>query len=128
MTRVSPNPFDTLASAGLRFLVEIIAWSAGPWAVFALNGRWWMAALAGVVLIALPTLCSTPGDKVHIIVPTPGPIRAVIELALAVVAIAGSWLVWPLWVTGAVVAVVIAERVSGARRFAWLIGQTRLRA
>lgn len=65
----SGRPDDRAASA-LRFGTEIVAWVATPWA---LAGRsWLLAVLSLVILIGLPTLFSTPGDKSNVIVAVPG--------------------------------------------------------
>lgn len=115
-----PSPYDTYASAGLRFLVELIAWIAGPWAAAELAGSGWVAVPAAIVLLALPSVFSTPGDKEQIVVPTPGPIRLAIEVVLSVVAAVGAWIVWPPWLGVAATAVAVAALVTGGRRAVWL--------
>ncbi|MFQ5610311.1 MAG: hypothetical protein ACE5F8_08600 [Woeseiaceae bacterium] len=72
------HPYDTYLSAGLRFAVELIAWVAGPWAASLWSG--WLILPTLIVLVAMPSLFSTPGDKRQVVVATPGPIRVVIEL------------------------------------------------
>ena len=71
------HPFDTQLSSGLRFLVEVIAWVSGPWAASQLSV--WVIVPALVLLIGLPSIFSTPGDKRQIVVATPGPLRVLLE-------------------------------------------------
>ena len=113
------HPFDTPLSAGLRFLVELIAWIAGPWAA----GREsiWLAIPVLVVLVGLPSVFSTPGDKRQIIVATPGPLRVLLELVLHVVAVAAAWIAWPAWLAVIVTVVVAANVVLGMPRTRWLL-------
>ncbi len=117
---IGPSPYDTPASSGLRFLVEVVAWIAGPWAVADLTGQTWAAVPAAIVLLALPSVFSTPGDKNQVIVATPGPIRLVIELVMTVVAVAGSWIAAPTWLAVAVSIVAVAGVVAGLPRLRWL--------
>ena len=112
------HPHDTSVSGGLRFAVEVIAWIAAPWT--AAEESWWLAVPVLVVLVALPAIFSTPGDKRQVVVATPGPVRIGIEVLLHAVAIAGAWLAWPVW--GAVVAtvIVVAAILTGIPRLLWL--------
>lgn len=79
------HPFDSPLSSALRFLTEVIAWVACPWAVTGASG--WLAALTLEVLVGLPAVFSTRGDKRRIIVATPGPLRVLIEIALHAAAV-----------------------------------------
>ena len=113
------HPFDTPVTSGLRFLVEIFAWVSGPWAAVQLSI--WLAVPALVVLVGLPSVFSTRGDKKQVIVPTPGPLRLLLELGLHGVAVAGSWIVWPTWVAAVATLVVIAALLVGFPRSKWLL-------
>jgi hypothetical protein len=108
------HPFDTTLSSGLRFLGELIAWVAGPWA--AATESIWLAIPTLAVLVGLPSVFSTPGDKRQIIVVTPGPLRVLLELVLHVVALASAWAVWPAWLAAISTVVVIAAIVAGIPR------------
>ncbi len=112
------HPHDTALSAGLRFLAELIAWVAGPWA--AAQASRWLVVPVVVGLLVLPGVFSTPNDKRNVVVPTPGPIRILIELALFSVAAAAPWLVWPTPVAAACVAIVVLALLTGATRLRWL--------
>ncbi|MFE4262794.1 hypothetical protein [Streptomyces sp. NPDC056883] len=96
----------------LRFATELCAWVAAPWA---LAGWSVTAAVASVVLlIGLPTVFSTPGDKAQVIVAVPGAVTIALVLLQLVVAVAASWSAWPVWaavpVTALAVACLVAER------------------
>ena len=114
------SPFDTPTSAATRFGIEIVAWVAGPWAAADLAGSWVAAIPTLLVLVALPAVFNTPGDKQVTGIATPGPIRIVIEMLLAVVAVRAAWVVWPaeagLFVTGLALTMV----VTGFPRYRWL--------
>lgn len=115
-----PSPYDTYASGSLRFAMELVAWIAGPWAAAELADSRWIAVPALMVLLALPAVFSTPGDKHQVIVATPGPVRLLIELVLIAVAVGGAWIVWPVWLAIAVTLAGIASLVTGWARMRWL--------
>lgn len=113
------HPYDTLLSGGLRFLAELIAWVACPWA--AAQVSIWLAIPVLIILVGLPAVFSTPGDKRQIVVATPGPLRVLIELALHVAAVVCVWLVWPAWLALLSTLVVIAAVALGIPRTRWLL-------
>ena len=112
------HPFDTPLSSGLRFLVEVIAWVAGPW----MASQWsaWLIAPTIVVLVGLPAVFSTPGDKNQIIVSTPGPARVVIEVLLHTASALAPWWVWPDWLAIVSGVIVVAALATGIPRTRWL--------
>ena len=115
-----PSPYDTWLSGGLRFLVEMIAWVAGPWAAAKLLG-WWAILPAAIVLVGVPAVFSTPGDKHQVIVPTPGAIRYSLEVDLAIVAAVSAWYVWPRGVAILALVLVVLAQITGWRRTRWLL-------
>src|SRR6185312_14015700 len=58
------------APGALRFATEIVAWVATPWALAAHSPV--LAGVALLLLIGLPTVFVTPGDKVKVVVPVSG--------------------------------------------------------
>ena len=116
------SPYDTVASAGLRFGVEVIAWIAGPMAVAQLADNGWAAVPALAILVATPAVFSTPGDKQQIVVATPGRFRVLIEFALHAVAAFGAFVAWPTLLAVAAILVVCASLVAGTPRMLWLLG------
>ena len=113
------HPFDTPVSSGFRFLTELIAWVAGPWAASAVSA--WLIVPVLVVLVGLPSIFSTPGDKKQIVVATPGPVRLLIEGLQYAVAAVAPWLVWPAWAAVICSMVVIVAIALGLSRMAWLV-------
>ena len=115
------NPLDTMLSGASRFAIEIVAWVAGPWSVADLTGTWLMTIPALAILVALPGVFSTKGDKKHVVVAVPGRIRLLIEIILAAVAIASAVLVWTV-IGGIIDAGVAAVMfIAGAKRAKWLL-------
>ena len=114
------NPYDTAASSGLRFLIELTAWVAGPWAAADLAGSGWVAIPALVVLMGLPSVFNVPGDKNVTGVAVPGLVRIGIEAVLLAVAVAGAWVVWPAWAAVLVSIAAIGMVVTGLPRYRWM--------
>lgn len=113
------HPYDTPASSGFRFLTELIAWVAGPWAASLISG--WLVVPALALLVGLPSVFSTRNDKRQVVVVTPGPIRVVIELWLYIVALVAPWFVWPPAISGVATGIVFASLVAGVPRAKWLL-------
>jgi hypothetical protein len=114
------SPYDTTVSSGFRFVIEIVAWVAGPWAVADAAGTAWAALPTLAVLFALPALFNTPGDKASTMIATPGPVRILIEALLLVAAVVGAWSVWPAWIGAAVSVIGVGMVITGMRRYRWL--------
>lgn len=114
------SPYDTPASSSLRFLVELIAWVAGPWAAADITGSWWVAIPTAAILIGVVSVFSTPGDKRNVVVATPGTMRLAIELFTTAVAVLGAWVVWPTWLAAVVTVVALAALATGFPRARWL--------
>ena len=113
------HPYDTVLSSGLRFLTELIAWVAGPWAASPVSN--WLVVPTVVLLVGLPAVFSTPNDKNTVVVPTPGAIRVVIEFLLYSVAAVAPWFIWSPVVAAAAVIIVFATIITGAARTRWLL-------
>nr|WP_202420361.1 hypothetical protein [Actinomadura rayongensis] len=106
---------DPRGAAALRFVCELIAWVAAPWALAPVSVP--LAVLSVVVLIGLPTVFGTPGDKARTIVAVPGwATIALVVLQLLVAAVA-PWFAWPVPV--AVVATVLAGAAAVAELPRW---------
>ncbi|MFE0511764.1 hypothetical protein [Streptomyces sp. NPDC058964] len=88
------RPDDRLASA-LRFATELVAWVATPWALAGYSRP--LAVLSVVLLIGLPTVFATPGDKASVIVAVPGPVTVALVLLQLVAAVVSAWFVLPAW-------------------------------
>ncbi|WP_372404939.1 hypothetical protein [Streptomyces luteireticuli] len=117
----SGRPDDRAASA-LRFATELIAWVATPWALA--SHSWLLAALSMVVLIGLPTLFSTPGDKTSVIIAVPGWVTILLVLLQLAAAVLSSWFTWPTWAAIAVTFLAATTLVTECRRWRWLLSLT----
>ena len=74
-----------------------------------------------IVLIGLPSVFSTTGDKRQVLVPTSGPVRVLIELLLYVVAVAGPWIAWHPIIAVLTTLTVVSALVTGLPRIRWLL-------
>ncbi len=110
----------------LRFATEIVAWVATPWALA--DYSWLLAVLSVVVLIGLPTVFSTPGDKANVIVAVSGPVTILLVLLQLAAAVVSSWVAWPLWAALVVSAMAAATLVTERPRWRWLISPERVAA
>ncbi len=115
-----PSPYDTPASSGSRFSIELVAWVAGPWAAAEATGSGWVAVPVLLVLLSLPAVFNTAGDKHTTGVATPGPIRIGIEMLLLAVALGSAWYVWPLWAAILVTLLGVVLLATGIPRYRWL--------
>lgn len=113
------HPYDNVLSASLRFTTELIAWVAGPWAAGNISN--WLIVPAILILVGLPATFSTINDKRQVIVPTPGPVRVLIEVFLYAVAASAPWFIWPHTAVVATTTVVIFAIVLGYPRLLWLM-------
>ncbi|MER7544620.1 hypothetical protein [Actinomadura sp.] len=120
--RTSPGgaaPDGRTASA-LRFLAELIAWIATPWALAPHSVP--LAVASVVVLIGLPTVFSTPGDKARTVVAVPGIVTIALVLLQLAAAVAASWAAWPAPVAIVVTALCLGVVVLEQPRWRWLLG------
>lgn len=118
----SGRPDDRTASA-LRFATELVAWVATPWALA--GHSWLLAALSVVVLIGLPTLFATRGDKANVIVAVPGWATILLVLLQLAAAVASSWLAWPAWAAVPVTLLAGAALLTERPRWRWLVSADR---
>ncbi|MFB7103907.1 hypothetical protein [Streptomyces hydrogenans] len=116
------RPDDRAASA-LRFATELVAWVATPWALAGYS--WVLAVLSVMVLVGLPTVFSTPGDKAHVIVAVPGRVTILLVLLQLAAAVLSSWAAWPSWAAVTVTALAAATLVTERRRWTWLLTMDR---
>jgi hypothetical protein len=112
----------------LRFLTELVAWVATPWALAPHSVL--LAVASVVVLIGLPTVLATPGDKKQVPVPVPGLVTVGLVLLQLVAAVVASWAAWPRPVAVPVTVLALAAVVTELprwRRFAPLARDGRPR-
>jgi len=109
---------DSGLAAGLRFLTELAAWVAAPWALASHSVP--LAVLAVIVLIGLPTVFATPGDKARPVVAVPGTVTIALVLLQLAAAVVASWFAWPALVAVAVTVLAAATVVTEQPRWRWL--------
>ncbi|MFD9124746.1 hypothetical protein [Kitasatospora sp. NPDC059571] len=95
MTAAAPKAAPVRLPDALRFLTEIVAWVAAPWALAAYS--LWLSAAALALLIGLPAILATPGDKTEVVVAVPGRVTIALVLLQLLAAVAGAWALWPAW-------------------------------
>ena len=120
----TPGRLDDRAASALRFATELVAGVATPWALA--GHSWLLAAVSVVVLIGLPTLFSTPGDKANVIVAVPGWATILLVLLQLAAAVIFSWLAWPAWAAIPVTLLAASALVTERRRWRWLVSANPL--
>ncbi|MEV6943807.1 hypothetical protein AB0N07_17760 [Streptomyces sp. NPDC051172] len=112
------RPDDSRASV-LRFATELVAWIATPWALWPYS--WPLAVLAVLVLIGLPAVFSTPGDKEKVVVAVPGWGTVLLVLLQLVAAVISAWRLFPVWAAVLVSLLAAATLVTERPRWRWLL-------
>jgi hypothetical protein len=118
--QVQASP-DSRPASALRFITELIAWTATPWALAPHSVL--LAIASVVVLIGVPTVFQTPGDKARTVVPVPGFVTILIVLLQLVAAVVSSWFAWPLPVAVLVTLLALACLYTERLRWRWLLSQ-----
>jgi hypothetical protein len=115
------RPGHNDAASALRFLAELIAWVATPWALWPHSPI--LAVAAVVLLIALPAVFGTPGDKPGgVLVPAPGAVTVLLVLLQLVAAAVAAWVAWPWWAAAAVTVLCLIVPVTERPRWRRLLG------
>lgn len=111
------RPGHNDARGALRFLTELIAWVAVPWALWPHSRA--LAVGAVMLLIGLPAVFSTPGDRPggDMPIPVPGIVTVLLVLIQLVAATAAAWVIWPWWAVTAVTALCLIVPVTEQPRW-----------
>lgn len=106
---------------GLRFLTELIAWVATPWALWSHSAV--LAILTVVLLIGLPAVFSAPGDRPggDAPVPVPGAVTILLVLIQLAAATAAVWVLWPPWAAVLVAALCLIVTITEQPRWRSLL-------
>lgn len=111
---------DALTASVPRFLVEIIAWVAAPWALA--PHSIWLAVLVDVFLIGLPTIFGMPGAKKQ---RNPVALSArpaiALELLQPVAACVAAFAAWPRIPAYLVVLLALIACILQFRRWSWML-------
>lgn len=116
-----PGPNDLRGA--LRFLTELIAWVATPWALWPHSPA--LAVGAVVVLIGLPAIFNTPGDRPGggALVAVPGAVPVVLVMLQLVAATTSAWAIWPWWLAVTVTSLCLVVPVSEQPRWRRLLSR-----
>jgi hypothetical protein len=114
------RPDDRVASA-FRFATELVAWVSAPWALAPHSVP--LAVLSVLVLIGLPTVFATPGDKRQVLVAVPGGVTIALVLLQLVVAVVASWVAWHPVAAAVVCVVAVVTVVLELPRWRWLLSR-----
>lgn len=107
-------------SSVLRFAAEVVAWVATPWALAAHSPV--LAGVALLLLIGLPAVFVTPGDKAKVVVAVPGYVTVGLVVVQLLAAVLAAWAAWPLPVALLVWALVLATVTVELPRWRRLTG------
>ncbi|NUT11117.1 MAG: hypothetical protein HOQ38_11640 [Nonomuraea sp.] len=121
MSDVSVSRPDDRFAAAFRFAAELVAWVATPWALASRSVP--LAVLSVVVLIGLPTVFATPGDKRNVIVAVPGFVTIALVVLQLVAAVAASWVAWHAVVAALVSVLAVVTVVLELPRWRWLLSR-----
>jgi hypothetical protein len=106
------NPYrEPPALAALRFALEPAAW-------IAIYFAWGFVPL--VLAIAAVSVFSVPGDKHMVVIKTPGKVRILIELALAVAGVAAAHQAWRIPPASVLLLAFAVLFAASRRRLRWL--------
>ncbi|MFE9250047.1 hypothetical protein [Streptomyces sp. NPDC007088] len=120
------KPGHTYVRGGLRFATELIAWVAVPWALWPHSAL--LAIGADVLLIGLPAVFSTPGDRPggDSPVAVPGIVTILLLLLQLAAATVAAWALWPTWIAAPVTLLCLIVPFTELPRWRSLLG-TRTR-
>lgn len=102
-------------------MTELIAWVGAPWALWSHSIA--LAVGAVVLLIGLPALFSTPGDRPggRTPVSVPGIVTILLVLIQLVAATTAAWVIWPTWAAALVTVLCVIVLVTEQPRWRWLL-------
>ena len=115
------GPGHNDARGALRFLTELIAWVAVPWALWPHSAV--LAIVSVLVLVGLPAVFGTPGDRPggDALVAVPGTVTILLVLIQLVAATTAAWALWPWWAAAAVTVLCLIVPVTERPRWHRLV-------
>ena len=120
VTQPAAKSPDNLARATPRFLCELAAWVATPWAFVTQMHSVALAVMSVIVLIGLPAAFATPAEKPKAIVPIPGSGTVALVALQLFAALISAWLAWPMPAAIVVSALIAVTVVTEQPRWRWL--------
>lgn len=118
----APVAPDSMVSATSRFVVELVAWIAAPWALAPYSAV--LAVLAVVALIGLPGVFGMPGAKeLRPAVPVAAWLAVALELLQPFVACVAAFAAWSTAAAGIVVIAALIACALQLRRWRWMLAR-----
>ncbi|MEE1782436.1 hypothetical protein PUR71_05795 [Streptomyces sp. SP17BM10] len=116
MTQTYEEPWY---ATGLRAGLELVGWIGLPIALWPLSVL--LAIGVDVVLVGVPAVLQTPGDKRATVVAVPGWVTVLMVLAELAGAVAAGWLLFPVWAAALVSVLALACCGTELPRWRWLV-------
>jgi hypothetical protein len=114
---------DGILSSAPRFVVELTAWVATPWALWPHSII--LAIVSVVVLIGIPTVIGMPGVKNQPPAVAVGPVAAIaVEVIQPAAAVTSSAVAWSWIVAIGVLVLSVVMLVLQAPRWRWMLART----
>lgn len=113
---------------GLRFVAEMTAWVCTPWALWSYSIP--LAIGAVLLLIGLPALFGTPGDRPGGDPPVavPGIVTVSLVVLQLVAAAASAWALWGTWIAASVTVLCLVVPFTELPRWRALLRTSRAQA
>jgi hypothetical protein len=109
----------------MRVVAEVTAWVCTPWALWAYSIP--LAIGAVLLLIGLPAVFSTPGDRPGGDAPVavPGIVTILLVVLHLVAATASAWALWDTWIAVTVTVVCLVVPLTELPRWRALLSASR---
>lgn len=119
------RPGHDYLRGGMRFAGEVTAWVCTPWALWSHSIP--LAIGAVLLLIGLPAVFSTPGDRPggDASVAVPGIVTILLVVLQLVAAAASAWALWETWIAATVTALCLVVPFTELPRWRALLSATR---
>lgn len=118
------RPGHDYVRGGMRFAGEVTAWVCTPWALWSHSIP--LAIGAVLLLIGLPAVFSTPGDRPGGDAPVaaPGIVTILLVVLQLVAAAASAWALWGTWIAATVTALCMVVPFTELPRWRVLLSPT----
>ncbi|MDQ1034613.1 hypothetical protein QFZ75_001029 [Streptomyces sp. V3I8] len=127
-TKTQRPPGHDYLRGGVRVAAEVTAWVCTPWALWSYSIP--LAIGAVVLLIGLPAVFSTPGDRPGAEPPVavPGIVTILLVVLHLVAAAASAWALWGTWIAATVTVLCLVVPFTELPRWRALLSATHDRA
>jgi hypothetical protein len=124
-TKTQRPPGHDYLRGGVRVAAEVTAWVCTPWALWSHSIP--LAIGAVLLLIGLPAVFSTPGDRPGGDAPVavPGIVTILLVVLQLVAAAASAWELWGTWIAATVTVLCLVVPFTELPRWRALLSATR---